>query len=115
MICVDDQTGYEYYNEEGYSGRGRGRNNPDMQGVPNEGPIPRGKWRWGRRYNSPNTGRNTIELIPLDNNECQETERACDTFRAHGNNARSDASQGCLVLPQNRIQIPEGEILEVIR
>ena len=115
MTCMNDLAEEPYYNESGYSGKGQGRNNPNMQGVPDVGPIPRGEWRWGRTYNSPNTGRDTVDLTPLNDNECFETERECDTFRAHGNNARNDASQGCIVLPPNRTQIPEGEIIEVIQ
>jgi hypothetical protein len=29
----------------GYSGSGKGKNNPDMQSVKNVGPVPRGLWR----------------------------------------------------------------------
>lgn len=115
MTCVNDQTGQEYYNEHGYSGTGQGRNNPDMQDVPNTGPIPRGSWEAGSPYNSPNTGPNTIPLTPLQDNECHDTERYCNSFRAHGNNARNDASHGCIILPPNRIQIPRGEIIDVVR
>jgi RHS repeat-associated protein len=115
MTCVNDQTGQIYYNETGYSGTGAGRNNPDMQDIPNTGPIPRGSWQMGSPYDSPNTGRNTITLTPLQGNECFDTERDCNSFRVHGNNARNDASLGCIILPPNRTQIPQGEIVDVVR
>jgi len=116
MVCVNDETGQEYYNETGYSGNGEGLNNPNQQGVTNQGPITQGQWEWGETYNSNNTGRNTITLIPLEGNSCGETERNCDSFRAHGDNSAGNqsASQGCIVLPPNRTIIPQGEIVDVI-
>jgi len=114
MRCVNDQTGQQYYNETGYSGTGQGRNNPNMQDIPNTGPIPQGSWRWGNPYNSPNTGANTIPMTPLPGNQCSNTPRDCDTFRSHGNNAQNDASHGCIILPPNRTQIPPGEVVDVV-
>lgn len=115
MVCVNDQTGQEYYREQGYAGRGSGRNNPAAQGQVGIGPLPRGEWETrGNWYDSPNTGRNTIRLSPLPGNECLKTTRDCDSFRIHGDNARHDASRGCVVLPPNRTIIPSGEIVEVI-
>jgi uncharacterized protein RhaS with RHS repeats len=108
------ETAPEYYNETGYSGTGSGRNNPDAQNQTNVGPIPRGPWQTGAPYNSPNTGRNTIPLTPLPGNECGPP-RDCSSFRAHGNNAQNDASQGCIVLPPNRTTIPPGEVVFVTR
>jgi RHS repeat-associated protein len=115
MTCVNDQTGEIYYDQIGYSGAGSGRNNPDMQNVTNVGPIPQGTWDVGDPYNSPNTGQNTITLRPRFPNECLLTGRDCNSFRIHGNNARNDASNGCIVLPPNRINIPPGERIEVVR
>jgi hypothetical protein len=116
MVCVDDQTGQEYYNETRYSGSGRGLNNPDLQGVPNVGRIPQGSWEWGDRYNSPNTGANTFMMSPLPGNTCFGTARDCDSFRGHGDNAdrNQSASQGCIVLPPNRTNIPTGETVDVV-
>ncbi|TFZ05534.1 hypothetical protein EZ313_02345 [Ramlibacter henchirensis] len=93
---------------------GAGRNNPAAQHLPNLGPIPTGKWEWGTTYNSRNTGMNTINLVPLPGNSCHGTGRDCDSFRAHGNNRANDASRGCIILPPNRTQIPQGEIVEVM-
>lgn len=113
MVCVN-ASGEAYYDQTGYSGTGAGRNNPGMQGVPNVGPIPAGSWTVGRTYNSGNTGPNTMTLAPQPGNSCENTPRACNTFRAHGNNRANDASEGCIILPPNRTEIPEGETIDVV-
>ena len=114
MVCVDNHTGREYYDETGYSGTGSGRNNPSADNQQNVGPIPSGRWEWGTTYDSRNTGANTVNLIPLAGNSCPNTGRDCTSFRAHGNNSRNDASQGCIILPPNRTSTPLGETLDVI-
>jgi RHS repeat-associated protein len=114
--CVDDVTGETYYSARGYAGRGEGRNNPSEQDMEGIGPIPRGEWQLtGKWYNSPNTGRNTVVLTPLKNNDCFLTGRDCTSFRMHGNNTRNDASKGCIVMPPDRTKIPIGEIVEVVK
>lgn len=112
MVCVDDQTGLEY-DETGYSGTGTGRNNPSADNQQNVGPIPAGRWKWGATYNSRNTGPNTIHLTPPAGNSCFDSGRDCMSFRVHGNNARNDASQGCIILTPNRTSIPVGETVDV--
>jgi len=114
MVCWDDSTGEQYYNESGYSGTGEGRNNPAAQHKVDVGPIPQGGWWWGSPYYSPRTGQNTIRLTPLTNNQCFNTKRNRDSFRVHGDNKKKDASKGCLILPPNRTLIPPGEILYVV-
>jgi RHS repeat-associated protein len=104
-----------YYEAIGYAGAGVGRNNPAMQDEPFVGPVPRGPWAIGDPYNSPNTGRNTMRLDPLEGNECLEPPRDCGSFRIHGDNATNNASEGCIVLPPNRTRIPPGEILLVVQ
>jgi RHS repeat-associated protein len=113
-ISCTDAVGQNYYKASGYAGTGKGRNNPDFQGQASIGPLPRGNWQvTGDWYNSPNTGRNTIRLTPMPGNECAATTRDCSSFRIHGNNARNDASHGCIVLPLNRTIIPPGEVVRV--
>jgi hypothetical protein len=115
MICWNDQTGQQYYDETGYSGTGQGRNNPDIQDVPYVGPIPRGLWYWGTPFNQPGgMGQNVIPLIPAPENTCRDTPRNCYSFYAHGNDEEDDASRGCIVLPANRTQIPPGERIYVV-
>jgi RHS repeat-associated protein len=104
-----------YYQAKGYSGTGTGRNNPFAQDVSNVGPLPRGPWRMtGRWHNKiPHPGKNVMDIYPLPGNDCARTGRNCDTFRIHGNNAQNDASQGCIIMPPNRTNIPPGETLYV--
>ena len=50
----------------GYSGHGRGKNNPSLQGVKGVGPIPRGRWKMQSIYDSANVGPRAITLWSLD-------------------------------------------------
>jgi len=116
MACYDDDTGRQYYFRVGYSGTGSGRDNPDAQNQPNAGPIPRGNWQMsGDWYNSPNTGANTMNIVPQNGNSCLDSSRDCDSFRIHGNNSSNDASHGCIVLPADRTNIRHNETLRVVR
>lgn len=90
----------------GYSGAGKtlaeGRNNPGMITVRNHGPIPPGVYDIGLPYTHPHEGPCVMNLTP---------EPGTDTFgrsafHIHGDNARHDASQGCIILgPAIRTQI----------
>jgi hypothetical protein len=42
-----------------------------------------------------------------------KTGRDPNSFRIHGNNSKNDASQGCIILPPNRTNIPAGEVVNV--
>jgi len=122
MVCIDDQTGQQYYNGQGYSGTKDGRNNPDAQDEENIGVIPEGSWQLeGNWYNDPSRvghkglGRNVMRLRPLPGNECLKAKkRACNTFRIHGNNQANDASEGCIVLPPDRTRIHLNETINVV-
>lgn len=83
----------------GYSGSGRGKNNPSMQAAKGVGPIPRGDWRITGVKDSPNTGPFTIVLQPnADTDTCGRSD-----FRIHGDSiARpGEASHGCIILPRS--------------
>jgi hypothetical protein len=85
-------------NWRGYSGAGRGRNNPAMQAAVGVGPIPQGRWTIAGRRHSANTGPCTLVLTPEP-----ETETfGRSEFRIHGDNiARpGTASHGCIILPR---------------
>lgn len=112
MTCRN-ASGSIYYNESGYSGRGSGRNNPSSEAVPFVGPIPRGTYTVGGTSNT--RGPNTITLIPDATTRASISSmgRQPDTFRIHGNNASNNASEGCIILPPNRTQIPSGETINV--
>lgn len=89
----------------GYAGAGlsaeTGRNNPAMQNVPNQGPIPTGQYQIGPAYNHPHKGPTCMNLTPVGHNALGRS-----GFMIHGNNVQNDASQGCIILgPQIRQQI----------
>ena len=82
----------------GYSGAGttraEGRNNGDMQGVSNEGPIPRGMWTIGRQRTDPKMGSIAMPLTPVSSS----TALGRSGFFIHGNNQANNASEGCVIL-----------------
>lgn len=77
----------------GYSGAGDGRNNPEMEAVPNEGPIPRGNYRIDSARYSERLGPIVMNLDPVGHDACGRSD-----FRIHGDDARHDASHGCIIL-----------------
>lgn len=97
----------------GYSGRDPWRNNPAGKGVVDFGPIPPGKWRIGRPYKHSVLGPCTMNLDPLPGTNTLTR----SAFRIHGDNARHDASHGCIILgPALRtlIAASESTTLEVV-
>ncbi|KKC24944.1 tlde1 domain-containing protein [Sphingomonas sp. SRS2] len=87
----------------GYSGNGRGKNNPSMQAARGVGPIPRGRWKVGKPYASGNTGPFTMPLYADDgklDDVHQPTGRSA--FRIHGDSIANPgtASHGCIILPR---------------
>lgn len=83
---------------KGYSGYGRGKNNPSMQNAVGVGPIPRGQWSIVSVKDSPNTGPFTIVLEPCPGTDCLER----SAFRIHGDSIANPgmASHGCIILPR---------------
>jgi RHS repeat-associated protein len=121
LTCTD-KCDKEYLSCQGYSGRGGGRNEPDMQDVPYFGPIPRGDWTVGppnnRRgpYTRPLTPNAEVDMRGVHRNNAFNSNRDPNSFLIHGDNARNDASEGCLILPLNcRQKIPTGETLRVVQ
>ncbi len=92
-------TGQIYHNGvvigRGYSGKGAGKNNPHMQNVRSNGPIPRGVYRVGQAYHSIGKGPITMKLIPIGHSALGRT-----LFRIHGDNQKMNftASEGCIIL-----------------
>lgn len=83
----------------GYSGNGRGKNNPAMQAARGVGPIPAGRWRIvGPPYTSGNTGPYTMVLQP----EVGTQTFGRSEFRIHGDSIKAPgtASHGCIILPR---------------
>lgn len=84
-----------------YSGKGVGKNNPEMQSVENIGPIPVGKYQIGPAYNHSQLNRKkklgevVMDLDPVDHSAYKRT-----AFRIHGDSSKhpGEASDGCIVL-----------------
>jgi len=77
----------------GYSGFGEGRNNGFLEWKPDVGPIPRGLYKIGPERVSERLGPIVMNLDPDGHAACMRTD-----FRIHGDNARHDASHGCVIL-----------------
>jgi len=96
MKCKDDKTGKEVVNDDGYTGKGDAKNNPDKQCEKNAGPLPRGKYKIGESYDHDSLGPVTMNLDPDSSNDiCSR-----DLFRIHGDSKKDpgNASEGCIVL-----------------
>ncbi len=78
----------------GYSGTGIGRNSPDAQAIHNTGPIPQGRYHIDPKYDHPHLGPCVMNLEPL----AGTITFGRSLFRIHGDNARHDASEGCIIL-----------------
>lgn len=85
---------------KGYSGKGDGVNNPDMQNVANVGPIPVGWYTVGEPYNSDH-GPYTLRLTSDLTNEMYGR----SGFLMHGDRVDSVgkrlASEGCIIMPRS--------------
>jgi hypothetical protein len=84
----------------GYSGHGDGCNNPDLQAVPNVGPIPAGRYTIGPAFHHPLCGPVSMRLTPAPDDEMFGR----SGFLIHGDNAALNhtASDGCIVLDHPR-------------
>ncbi len=82
----------------GYSGMGNAKNNPMMEQVHGQGPLPRGSYTIGPAHTSPHTGPITMDLDPLPGTEVFGR----SLFRIHGDSIAhpGEASHGCIILPR---------------
>lgn len=83
----------------GYSGAGRGKNNPDYQSVPDQGPIPQGQWLiCGPPIDTPSHGPYVLHLAPCENTNTFGR----SGFLIHGDSKQhpGEASHGCIILPR---------------
>ncbi len=103
----DQSEGKLYHNDKfissGYSGKGRGKNNPKLENVPGIGPIPAGTWKIVERYNSANVGPYALTLYAVDNNlDDTDNRTGRGAFRIHGDSIKAPgtASKGCIILPR---------------
>lgn len=110
---VDDSPNERVLSEFfGYAGRGPGRNNPDMAAVRNTGPLPCGLY-WVREERHPKFRAPAFRLTPYAGNEMHGR----SGFLIHGDNAASDASQGCIVLhpvDREKVAMFRVRVLEVV-
>lgn len=87
----------------GYSGNGRGKNNPAMQAAARVGPVPRGLWRIEGPPYTGNCGPYTLKLFAVDG-VLDDTEATTGrgAFRIHGDSLANPgtASHGCIILPR---------------
>ncbi len=94
----------------GYSGTGMGRDNPDMQDRPMIGPTPRGRYTIGPSYKHSKLGPVVMNLDPIGHDALGRS-----LFRIHGDNARHDASNGCIILSRAlREMIAKSEVKELV-
>jgi hypothetical protein len=88
----------------GYSGHEMGKNNPEMQQIPNTGPIPQGRYSIGDPADSDKVGPYAMHLNPM---------QGTNTFGRFGFMIHGDsivhpgtASEGCVILLHDaRLQI----------
>ena len=80
----------------GYSGAVGHQNRPESEQLKSRGPIPRGVWRLGTKFNHARLGPASIPLTPVE--ESKVFGRS--DFWIHGDNSRGDrsASKGCIIL-----------------
>lgn len=78
----------------GYAGTGPGRNNAALDGIRNVGPLPKGRYRVSLPFDHPTKGPFVFRLTPFPENDM----KGRSGFLIHGDNARGDASEGCIVM-----------------
>jgi len=102
MFAYSQSTGEFQQNGKligtGYSGHNvpdgpQGRNSPDLESVPDVGPIPRGHYTIGDPVSIPNHAPPVFPLSPAGVPPYGRT-----GFLIHGNNVQNDASRGCIIL-----------------
>ena len=80
----------------GYSGFASGRNMPSLQGVPDVGPIPTGRYTIGAPHDTESHGPYVLPLTPNPTNNMHGR----SGFLVHGDSVRSPgkASHGCIIM-----------------
>lgn len=83
-----------------YSGYQAGKNNPELQAVPNVGPVPQGTWYiGGPPVPTAEHGPYVLHLTPAQGTETFGR----SAFLIHGDSAAhpGEASRGCVIVPRN--------------
>lgn len=77
----------------GYSGKkGRWRNNPETCHEVAKGPLPPGRYKIGKPFDSGKTGKGAMPLTPMGHDALGRS-----AFQIHGDNKAGDASTGCII------------------
>jgi hypothetical protein len=93
LLCNSQLVG------KGYSGSDTGKNNPEMQAVPDVGPIPEGKWIIvGPPIKTSDHGPYVLRLEPAPSTNTFGR----DGFLMHGDSIKAPgtASKGCVIMPR---------------
>lgn len=87
----------------GYSGSVGHQNRSESEQLKSRGPIPRGVWRIGSKFNHARLGPASIPLTPVE--ESKAFGRS--DFWIHGDNSRGDrsASRGCIILDRKTREV----------
>jgi hypothetical protein len=99
---------------DGHCGNGEGLNNPDMQGVHNVGPLPRGRYKIGKWQAHPVLGVLSAALIPQPDSGGFAWLEGRGGFYIHG----PELSEGCIVQLHNTrfaMSLSGDSDLEVVR
>lgn len=102
---------------QGYAGKGDGKVNPNMESVPNIGPLPKGKYTIiGHPFRHPHTGSYSIRLQPDSHNKMFGR----SGFLIHGDSKKhpGEASNGCIIMPlliRQKIWTSGDRNLEVVK
>lgn len=83
----------------GYSGNGKGLNNPAEQADHDRGPVPQGRWKIGVAFDHPRLGPTVMHLSP----ETDTKTFGRSGFFIHGDNKKMNhtASHGCIILSRD--------------
>lgn len=81
-----------------YSGKGKHKNDPESQNLPNLGPIPEGYYQIGEPHDTVTHGPFVLPLTPDPQNVMFERSH----FLIHGDSVQAPgtASEGCIVAPR---------------
>jgi len=96
---------------KGYSGHGKGLNNPDREKERNVGPIPAGEYSVGKVFKHDSKGPIVMRLTPTGH-----TAHGRDGFLIHGDNpdGNKSASEGCIILgPEVRKKIADSGVTKL--
>ncbi|KAA8995629.1 DUF2778 domain-containing protein [Affinibrenneria salicis] len=106
-----------YFIIQGYAAKGKGKYKPDVESIPDIGPLPRGKYTIiGHPFHHSHTGTYSMRLQPAPHNKMFG--RAGFLIYGDSKNHPGEASDGGIILPlliRQRIWLSENRSIEVER